>query len=396
MPISPPPMKRIYLDHAATTPVDPAVRAAMLPFLEGAFGNPSSLHFWGREARKALENARQSVANCLGAQPGEIYFTSGATEANNLVITGLAEALRGKGCHLITTAIEHPAIAMPCERLARQGWDITWLPVDGEGFVSPAAVEAALRPDTVLVSIIHGNNEIGTIQPIEAIGERLRKRGIPFHSDAVQTVGKLPLDLGRLPVDYLSVSGHKLYGPKGVGALYIRQGAPMPTPLVVGGGQEGDLRSGTENLAGIVGLARALEIATEQLASEPARLRALQQTLIQAVESRIPAAILNGPRDVNRRVPGNVHFSFPPGEGEALVLHLDLKGFAVSSGSACHSTTIEPSRIVRALGKNDAIARATVRFSLGRDTTDQDIEALIAVLPDIVQRVARKPQAASS
>lgn len=387
--------QRIYLDHAATTPVDPRVREAMLPFLEGMFGNPSSLHSWGREARKALETARQTVASCLGAQPQEIFFTSGATEADNLAILGVAEAMKERGRHILTTAIEHPAVANPCEYLQSRGWEVTCLPVDAEGLVSPQAVAAVLRPDTVLVSIIHGHNEIGAIQPIEAIGEVLRQRGVLFHTDAVQTVGKLPFDLSRLPVDYLSLSAHKIYGPKGVGALYVREGVPRPAPLIRGGGQEGDVRSGTENLPGIAGLARALEIATEQLSSEPVRLRALQEKLIVGISQAIPAAELNGPRDVSRRVPGNVHFSFPPAEGESLVLHLDLKGIAVSSGSACHSAVIEPSRVVTALGKSEAVAKATVRFSLGRSTTEADIETLMSVLPAIVQRFSKAGQTAT-
>lgn len=387
-----PPKPPIYLDHAATTPVDPQVRDAMLPFLEQAFGNPSSLHSWGREAKKALDAARASIARHLGARPTELFFTSGATEANNLVIQGVAKTLEAKGRHLITTRIEHAAVQEPFERLEAQGWDVTWLPVDSDGFVSLDSLKEAIRPDTVLVSIIHGNNEIGTIQPVETLGAWLRARGILFHTDAVQTVGKLPIDLGTFPVDYLTLSAHKIYGPKGVGALYVREGSPLPAPLTIGGGQEQALRSGTENLAGIVGLAKALEIAVLQMDSELPRLRQLQETLIEGIITAIPSAELNGPYDVNKRVPGNVHFSFPPGEGESLVLHLDLKGIAVSSGSACHSAVIEPSRVVKALGKSDAVARATVRFSLGRSSAQNDIERVLEVLPGIVQRLSRKAQ----
>lgn len=380
---------RIYLDHAATTPLDPLVLEAMLPYLQAQFGNPSSLHFWGREARKALETSRKSVANCLGCQPEEIHFTSGATEADNWAIFGVTEALKAKGRHLITTGIEHAAVANTCERLEAQGWEVSWLPVDEEGFVVPETLKAAIRPDTVLASIIHGNNEIGTIQDIQTLGEILKAKNVLFHVDAVQTVGKLPFNLMTLPVDYLSLSGHKIYGPKGIGALYARNGAPVPAPMIVGGGQEDNLRSGTENLAGIVGLAKALEIATGSMAEETLRLRGLQEALIQAIQAIAPDAVLNGPRDMNFRVPGNVHFSFPPGEGEALVLHLDLKGIAVSSGSACHSEAIEPSRIVKALGKSDAIARATVRFSLGRGNTEADIQRVAETLPGILKRLSR-------
>jgi cysteine desulfurase len=384
-----PPAPRIYMDHAATTPVDARVLDAMRPFLEGAFGNPSSLHFWGREAKKALEQSRATVASFLGAQPEEIVFTSGATEADNWVIVGVTDALKAKGRHIITTQVEHAAIANPCDRLQAQGWDITRLPVDVEGFVSLESVQSAIRPDTVLVSIIHGNNEIGAIQPpdmLAALGTALRRQDVLLHLDAVQTVGKIPVSVRDLSVDYLSLSGHKLYGPKGVGALYVRQGAPRPTALLLGGGQEGDLRSGTENLPGIVGLAMAVEIAAACMAEEVARLRDLQEAFIRGVLATVPGAVLNGPRDVNARVPGNVHFSFPPAEGEALVLHLDLKGIAVSSGSACHSAVIEPSRIVKALGKPDDVARATVRFSMGRSTTPADVDRVLAVLPDIVKR----------
>ena len=383
---------RIYLDHAATTPVDPRVKEAMLPFWEGQFGNPSSLHSWGREARKALEAARSSVVRCLNANPDEIIFTSGATEADNLAVIGVAQALQSKGRHLIITSIEHAAVDSPCAALEAQGWEITRLPVSAEGFVSPETLTAAIRPDTVLASIIHGNNEIGTIQPIEVLGAILRERGVLLHVDAVQTVGKLPIDLAHWPVDYLSLSGHKLYGPKGVGALYIRNGSPLPAPSLWGGGQEQALRPGTENLAGIVGLAKALEIATALIPSEMQRLHALQDYFIQAVLTAVPQAELNGPRDVALRVPGNVHFSFPPVEGEALVLRLDLKGIAVSSGSACHSAKIEPSRIVKALGKSDVVARSTVRFSMGRGTTADELDRVVAVLPDILSRLQNKLQ----
>lgn len=383
---------RIYLDHAATTPVDPLVLEAMLPYLQGQFGNPSSLHYWGREARKAMETARQSIANNLGCKPEELYFTSGATEADNLTIFGVTDTLKQQGRHLITTSMEHAAVANACEKLEAQGWSVTWLPVDEEGFVAPETLTAAIRPDTVLTSIIHGNNEIGTIQDIQTLGEILKAKKVPFHVDAVQTIGKLPFNLTELPIDYLSLSGHKIYGPKGIGALYVRNDAALPTPLIVGGGQENNIRSGTENLAGIVGLAKALELATQQMEQETTRLRQLQTQLIEMIQTLAPDAILNGPGDVSKRVPGNVHFSFPPGEGEALVLHFDLKSIAVSSGSACHSEVIEPSRIVKALGKSDAIAKATVRFSLGKSNTDTDIQRIAEILPGILKRLSRSRQ----
>lgn len=380
---------RIYLDHAATTPLDPQVKDAMMPFWGEQFGNPSSLHYWGRQARKAMEQARERIAACLKAKPAEIVFTSSATEADNLALFGLCEALKETKKHIVTTQIEHAAIANACQKLQAQGWEVTWLPVDGEGFVSLELLQQVVRPDTALVSIIHGNNEIGTIQPIEPLGAFLKDRGVLFHVDAVQTVGKLPLSLADLPVDYLSLSAHKLYGPKGAGALFVREGAPLPVPMLVGGGQEGNLRSGTENLVGIVGLACALELACESIPSETPRLQVLQEYFMAAVLNAVPDAVLNGPRDANLRVPGNVHFSFPPGEGEALVLRLDLKGIAVSSGSACHSAVIEPSRIVKALGKPDEVARATVRFSMGRSTTEADLVRVVDVLPGIVERLRK-------
>lgn len=384
------PADRIYLDHAATTPMDPQVFDAMRPFLESTFGNPSSLHYWGREAKKALEASRARIAQCLDAQASEIVFTSGATEADNLVLFGVCDTLKAKGRHIITTQIEHAAVDKACEHLEQQGWDVTRLPVDSEGFVDPNILKAAIRPDTVLASIIHGHNEIGTIQDVVQLGQMLHDHGVLFHLDAVQTVGKIPIPLSQWPVDYLSLSAHKLYGPKGVGALYIRHGAPLPSPMILGGGQEHALRSGTENLAGIVGLAEALDRSTQLIPTEGPRLRGLQERFIQEVQAAIPEAMLNGPQDVQQRVPGNVNFSFPPAEGEALVLHLDLKGIAVSTGSACHSAVIEPSRIIKALGKSDAIARATVRFSMGRSTNSEALERVIAILPNILKRFQPK------
>lgn len=382
---------RVYLDYAATTPVDPRVREAMLPFLgEAVFGNPSSLHQTGREAKKHMEQARRDVAAVFNVQPECMIWTSGATEANNLAIDGVARAMASAGRHMITTVIEHAAVLEPFQRLERRGWSVTYLPVDAEGMVSLTELAAAIRPDTVLLSVMHGNNEIGTLQSVEAIGRLAREKGVLFHTDAVQTAGKLPLDLAVLPIDYLSLSAHKLYGPKGVGALYVRPGTPLPEPLQVGGGQENALRSGTENLPGIVGLAKALILSAESMPEETPRLRRLQADLIAGIQALAPDAVLNGPGDVQARVPGNVHVSFPPGEGEALVLHFDLKGISVSSGSACHSAVIEPSRVVRALGKPDDVARATVRFSLGRYSTEADVQKVLDVLPGLLQRLQNR------
>lgn len=385
MPASP-----IYLDHAATTPLDPQVREAMAPFWETIYGNPSSLHRWGREAKKAMESARSCIAECLNATPDEIIFTSGGTEANNQALLGVARHFQHlAGRHLITSSVEHPSVLNPCRALASQGWKVTCLPVDSEGRVSVSDLEAALCEETVLVSIMHGNNEIGTLQPIEAIGTLLKRRGIFFHTDAVQTAGKLPLDLAALPVDALTLSGHKLYGPKGTGLLYVRKTALQPQPLLLGGGQESDRRSGTENLPGLVGLAAALQQSLARMPEETPRLYRLQESLIQGIEAQIPGALLNGPRNLPDRVPGNVNFSFPPSTGDALVLQMDMKGIAVSSGSACHSAVIEPSHVVLATGQSEPVAQSTLRFSLGRGTRQEDLEAVLAVLPGIVERLGR-------
>lgn len=381
----------IYLDCAATTPLHPLVLEEMLIHLKGTTGNASSLHQLGQQAKQILEASRITVANCLGAFQDEIYFTSGATEANNWVVQGLCHA-SGKrtGKHIITTQIEHTAVANPFHKLEEQGYDVTWLPVSSEGFVTVEQLKQYVRDDTRLVSIIHGNNEIGTIQPIEAIGTYLRSRGIPFHIDAVQTIGKLPVDFSKLPVDYASMSAHKLYGPKGVGALYICQDALKPEPLLYGGGQEDNLRSGTENIAAIAGFAKALFLATESMGCNTDKLRTLQAYFISKVLDIIPTAILNGPSDLSKRVPGNVHFSFPPTEGETLVLQLNLKGIAVSSGSACHSAVIEPSRIIKALGKPDDVARATLRFSFGHQTTMDELDQTVMVLAKLIEKNKKK------
>ncbi len=395
-------MKPVYLDHAATTPVDPEVFEAMRPYLADAWGNPSSLHQLGRAARTAVESARERIARLLGAKAPEIYFTGSGTEADNLAILGVSREMALKGRHIVTTRIEHAAVESPCKRLEAEGWEVTWLDVDGEGFISPEALEAALRPDTALVSVIYGNNEIGTIQPVADLGAICRRKGLLFHTDAVQVVGKLPLNLASLPVDYLSFSGHKLYGPKGIGGLYVNGSAPRPQALVHGGGQEHGLRSGTENVAAIAGLARALELSVAEIETETPRLRKLQAFFIGAVEKAFEGtgnrAVLNGPADVNRRVPGSVHFSFVCGngavpEGESLVLQLDLKGICASSGSACHSAVIEPSRIILALGKSRAEATSTVRFSMGRNTTRQDLEKTAEILPGILARLAKTAKA---
>lgn len=374
------PQPFIYLDHAATTPLREEVAEAMRAT---GYGNPSSIHQQGKAAKKALQSARQTIATCLNTQPDCLTFTGSGSEANNLAILGLTHRTPG---HLIISAIEHDAVAKPAAYLASQGWDITVLPVSSDGVIALKDLEKALRPDTALVSIMHGNNEMGSLQPITDIGNICRAQKVLFHCDAVQTAGKLSLDLAQLPIDYLSASAHKIYGPKGLGLFYSHPDAPRPVPLVFGGGQEGGLRSGTENVAGIAGFAKAFELAVAEMPTETPRLRALQERLISGILANIPQAELNGPRDVQARVPGNVHVSFPPGEGEALVLQLDLHGIGASTGSACKTAAIEPSKIILALGKSEAIARATVRFSLGRSTTEADIDQTIAVLTKITAK----------
>jgi cysteine desulfurase len=356
----------------------------MLPFLEEQYGNPSSIYDTGRTARQALDRARDRIALIIGASPREIVFTSGGSEADNLAIKGAAFALRGRGSHIITSAIEHHAVYNPCHYLEKQGFRITVLPVDADGLVDPAAVEAALTPETILVSIMHANNEIGTIQPIAEIGKILRERKILFHTDAVQTVGHIPVNVQELGVDLLSLSAHKFYGPKGVGALYVRRGVRLD-PLVHGGAQEHNRRAGTENVAGIVGMAEALALAAEEMDKEAQRQRELRDRLIDGIMDRIPHTRLNGhPKE---RLPGNVSVCFEFIEGEALLLNLDMHGIAASSGSACTSGSLEPSHVLLALGLPHEIAHGSLRMTLGRGTTAADIDTVLEVLPGIVDKL---------
>ncbi len=352
-------------------------------------GNPSSLHQAGKAAKKALEQARQTIADCFNTEPTTLTFTGSGTEANNLAVLGLAqryERTHKQPGHLVVSVIEHDAILKPADFIEQQGWSVTRLPVNAEGVVSVTDLEQALRPDTALVSIMHGNNEVGSLQPLAEIGMLLRDKQIGFHTDAVQTTGKLPLDFHTLPIDYLSASAHKLYGPKGLGFLYQHPHAPTPLPLVFGGGQENNLRSGTENVPAIVGFAKAVELACAEQSTVSPHLYALQERLIQGIKANIAQAELNGPQDIRQRIPGNVHFSFAGWEGEALVLQLDLYGIGASTGSACKTAALAPSKIVLALGKSEALARGTVRFSLGRNTTQADIDRTVAVLCKITQK----------
>ncbi|MGI9953000.1 cysteine desulfurase NifS [Moorellaceae bacterium AZ2] len=377
-------MRRVYLDHSATTPVRPEVLEEMLPFLKEEFGNPSTIYSWGREAKKAVEEARARVAALIGAQPEEIVFTSGGTEADNMALIGAAYANQNKGKHIITSSIEHHAVLDTAQYLMRQGFKVTFLPVTPEGLVRVEDVAQAITDETILISIMHVNNEVGTIQPVQEIGKLARERGIIFHTDAVQSVGKIPVDVQDLNVDLLTASAHKIYGPKGVGCLYIRKGTRIQ-PLLHGGGQERKRRAGTENVPGIVGFGKAAELAGKELESEGRRLRALRDKLIDGVLASIEETRLNGDRQ--QRSPINANFSFRYVEGESILLSLDMKGIAASSGSACTSGSLDPSHVLLAMGIPHEIAHGSVRMTLGRDNTEEDIDYVLEVLPDIIQRL---------
>ncbi len=401
-------MKRIYLDYAATTPTHPEVVAAMQPYFSEKFGNPSSLHAFGQEARSAVERAREQVAKLIGAQPEEIVFTSGGTEANNFAVHGVAYANKEKGPstpsmglgtsplrtsnHIITSTIEHHAVLEPCKFLETQGFKVTYLPVDKYGLVNPKDVKKALTNKTILVSIMHANNEIGTIQSIEEISKIIKgklgtgKRQLYFHTDAVQTVGSMPVDVNKLGVDLLSLSAHKLYGPKGVGALYIRKGTRMES-FIKGGGQERHRRASTENVPGIVGLGVAAELALRELDSRQKHLTPLRDKLIKGIQNKILEVVLNGHPD--KRLPKNVNLSVKYVEGESMLLNLDLEGIAASTGSACSSGTTEPSHVLTAIGLPVDLGQGSIRFSLGRLTTEDDINYVLDVFPRIVDKLRK-------
>lgn len=376
----------IYLDHAATTPVDGRVLEAMLPFLQGGYGSPSSRYSLGMEALQAISSARALVAGLLNAaKPPEIIFTSCGSESDNLAIRGVAQALRAKGRHIITSSVEHHAVSHTCEQLEREyGYQVTYLPVDRYGLVDPADVAAAIRDDTVLISIIYANNEVGTIQPLAEIGAIARERGVLLHTDAVQAAGHLPIDVQALQVDLLSISGHKFYAPKGVGALYIREGA-LCLPQQTGGGQEFGLRAGTENVPYIVGLATALELACVQQAAEAERLTALRDRLIGGALAEIPQAYQTG--HPTQRLPGLASLVFEGIDGEAAQLHLDMNGIACSTGSACASSEAQASHVLLSMGVEPRLALSALRFTLGRSTTAEQIDRLLEVLPGIVARL---------
>jgi cysteine desulfurase len=374
----------IYLDHASTTPVDPAVASAMLPWHTEQYGNPSTVYSLGLTAARAVQEARESIAQAIGSDPEEIYFTSGGTESDNWAILGTAEAQQKKGRHLITSTIEHHAVLESMEYLEKHGCEITRVPVDGGGLVDPESLRRALRPDTILVSVMHANNEIGTIQPLAEIGKITREAGVLLHVDAVQTAGKLPLNVDELGVDMLSVSAHKLYGPKGIGFMYLRKRTRI-SPLFHGGGQEKGRRAGTHNVPGIVGMAKAFELASGRMSDDAVREAALRNRLWRGLSENIEAIYLNG--DPVRRLPNNLNVRLDGIEGEAMILMLDMEGICVSSGSACTTGSLEPSHVLLALGIPAEQAHGSLRVTLGRGTTDEDIDHFIKVFPPIVARL---------
>ena len=377
-------MERIYLDNAATTRVRPEAVQAALPIMTEIYGNPSSIHSFGREAKKALEKARCQVAAAIGAKKEEIYFTAGGSESDNWALKGVAHTLSSKGKHIITTAIEHHAILHTCAALEKEGFTVTYLPVDEYGRVTAEQVEKALTPETILVSVMMVNNEIGTVEPIAEIGAVCKAHKVLFHTDAVQAVGHLPIDVKAMNIDLLSLSGHKFYAPKGTGALYIRTGVRLQN-LIEGGAQERSRRAGTENLPAIVGMGAAIELITAEMPEETPRMTALRDKLIRGILDAIPESRLNG--HPTQRLPGNVNISVRYIEGESLLLSLDMAGIAASSGSACTSGSLDPSHVLLAIGLPHEIAHGSLRFSLGRETTEEQIDYVLEQLPKIVERL---------
>ena len=377
-------MSNIYLDYAATTPVHPEVLQVMLPYFGEKYGNASSLHSFGQEARLAVEKTRKTAAAFINAAPEEVIFTSGGTESDNSAVLGIALANQERGNHIITSSIEHHAVIEPCLFLEKRGFKVTYLPVDQDGMVNPEDVKKALTSRTILVTIMHASNEVGTIQPIAEIGKCTREAGVYFHTDAVQTFGHLPIDVRELNVDLLSVSGHKLYGPKGIGVLYIKKGTRL-VPFMLGGGQEDGRRGSTYNTPGIAGLGKAIEIAQREMGEEAGRLSALRDQLIAGLQSKIALVKLNGHRV--KRLPNNVNLSLAYVEGEATLLSLDFQGICASTGSACSSGSMEPSHVLTAMNVPVEEARCSIRFSLGKWTTQSDIEKVLQVLPRIINKL---------
>lgn len=378
-------MQKVYLDNAATTKVRNEVVEAMLPYFTEYFGNPSSLHLFAREAGKGLDTARAQVAKALNVKPEEIIFTGGGSESDNMVLRGIPEAYKKKGKHVITSAVEHHAVLHTLEAMEKEGRvEVTYLPVDEYGMVTAEQVEKAIRPDTVLVSIMFANNEVGTIMPIEQIGETCKKYGVLFHTDAVQAVGHVPVDVEKMHIDLLSLSGHKFHGPKGVGALYVRKGVRIPA-LILGGAQERRKRAGTENVPGIVGMGKAIELATSELEDNAAKMKVLRDRLIFGIPARIPDVKLNG--HPTERLPNNVNFSIRFIEGESILLMLDLNGIAASSGSACTSGSLDPSHVLLAMGLSHEVAHGSLRLTLSEFTTPEEIDYVLDTLPPIVEKL---------
>jgi cysteine desulfurase len=377
-------MKRIYMDHSATTPTDPLVVEAMLPYFMDKFGNASSLHSFGQEAADALEQSRKQVADLIGAKPEEIIFTSGGTESDNLAIKGIAYQSSGRGKHIITSHIEHPAVLNTCAYLEKGGFEVTYVPVDSDGILDVAELENAIRDDTILITVMHANNEIGTIQPITEISKISKEKGLYFHTDAVQSVGKIPIDVNELGVDLLSISSHKIHGPKGVGALYIKKGTRIQA-IAHGGDHERRLRAGTENIPGIVGFAKATTLAKEHLAVDSKHLTELRDLLIKKVLDSIEHSYLNG--HSTKRLPNNANLRFSFVEGEAMLLSLDMKGIAVSTVSACSSKSLEPSHVLKDIGLRPEDAHGSLRISLGKNNTREEVDYVVESLVEVVGKL---------
>ena len=377
-------MNQIYLDHSATTKLKKEVLDTILPFLTEQYGNPSTIYTLGREAKKAIDSAREQVAKAINAQPNEIYFTSSGTESDNWAIKGVAYANKQKGKHIITSNIEHHAVLHTCEFLEKEGLEITYVPVDNEGILDLEQLKKAIRPDTILISVMLANNEIGTIQPIKEISQLAKEHGIYLHTDAVQAIGSIPVDVNDLGVDLLSLSGHKIYGPKGVGVLYVKTGTKI-SPFIHGGGQERGKRAGTENVANIVGIGKAIELATQDIQTHSSHLQELRDMTIEEILKAIPHSRLNGHKE--KRLPGNVNISFEYIEGESILLMLDSKGVCASSGSACTSGSLDPSHVLLAIGLPHEIAHGSLRLTFGEENTKDDVKYLLEVLPPIIERL---------